>query len=93
MIKYGISSIANKFVSATLLVAAGTLAPIFVVILSYLDPEEHETPKLSYLGSIGIVAGIALVTFGRTRQTRKSTTSITLMARSNSSNCVCLFAL
>ncbi len=47
MIKYAVSSIANKFVSATLLVAAGTLAPVFVVVLAYLDPAEQETPQLS----------------------------------------------
>ena len=72
------SSIANKFVSATLLVASGTLAPVFTVILSYFDPDEHTTPQLSYLGSIGIIGGIVLVTFGRNGTVKASVGSISL---------------
>lgn len=78
VIKYGVSSIANKFVSATLLVAAGTLAPIFVIIFAYFDPKEQQTPQLSYLGGLGIVGGIAIVTYGRNRVERDSASSINL---------------
>tara|TARA_B110000208_G_scaffold183180_1_gene235625 strand:- start:140 stop:1528 length:1389 start_codon:yes stop_codon:yes gene_type:complete len=62
VLKYGLTSFANKHTSITVLAMFGTLVPVLTYFGEWLSGEHLEW-HLKYLGAIGIVVGLITVVF------------------------------